>query len=289
MSTRDRTTSFASARSQGDDWLVDGRPVVADGIEPDATIEVDRFECIACGRALDVLVGMADDDAVTLEDATWTEAGFRTLESVPGRPPLHVDVHGLQAVTRVVTCAECGTEQVAIAAGGEWQPQRYVIVAHGTAPAPVSGTRASTWIAVAVVALVVVVLAVANAYAVRDYWAAHVDARDGRAIDGWLLAAHESGGGPRMIASHSLTVAWTSPGDDGRELEVDEATWIRYADAETVPLHVRGDRATVVGDHAQRNDLVAMLAIDAAILLTILGIVISVRMSAREARREPRA
>ncbi len=272
MSLPDRRRSIVPARIREDDWLVDGRPVVADEVEPEETVEVDRFRCIECGDALDVFVGLAQDESIGLDAVTWRDAGFRALESVPGRPPLQVDEHGLQAITRRVSCGSCGTEQVAIAAGGEWQPQRYVIVAHGTAPAPDRGRRWTTWLAVVVLAGVVLLLVIGNLAAIRDARGERRAARDGQRLEATVVAATERGAGPGMVAQHYMRLAWRDPDRIERTVEVDGATFDRYADVERVPIRVRDGVAIVEGDHEQRNDLVAMLVIDAAILLAIAGI-----------------
>ena len=285
MTFDDHGGQFEPARTLDGDWLVGDHPVVADGIDPDETTEVDRFTCGVCGNALDIVVGLGDDEPIELAPSTWQRAGFRSLGSVPGRPPLYVDARGLQAIRRRVTCGECNAEQVAIAAGGEWQPQRYVLVAHGTVPLPRKGRDWSSWIAAAVLVAVVLALAFANVAAVRDALGERRAAQGGRPVDARILAATESGGGPRMVASHHLRVTWRDPDPVERTIEIDQGTFIRYADADTAPLRVRGDDVTVEGDHEQRNDLVAMLVIDAAILLAIAGIAFFAWRNARPISR----
>lgn len=267
-STDSERPEFRPARLHDDDWVVDGAPVVADGIEPEESVEVDRFACVACSAQLDVLVGL-DDEA-------------------PGREPF--GTHRLAPLERRVTCPECNVEQAALAAGGEWQPQRYVIVAIGTrtAPAPSPDDRSSL-IAVAVVVLVVALLVAGNAAAVLAWRGDRHTLDAGRPITATIDAASSSGG-PRVVPSYSLRLSWQRGDAFGTSsVEVDESTFLRFDEGDEIEVRELDGEIAIPGNHEQRNDLFAMLAIDLAIIATIIGIALWARTTTRNAGREPRA
>jgi hypothetical protein len=286
MSSGDHHDRFRPATIADDDWLIDGRPVVADGFDPGEWIGVDRYCCVRCAALLATGIETAVLDATTLPETTWESSGFARREVAPDAPPIWTGAGRLQACSRRVVCGRCGTEQVALAAGGEWEPRRWLLIAHGTVAVPATGRRATTAAAVAVLGLVILAVLWGNIAAGAAYWNAHLDARDGERIDAVILSVSETGSGARVVPSHDIRVM--NPGSPALNatLEIDGATFIRYADAKTVPVYVRGDHATVVGDNEQRNDLLEMLAIDLVIALVIAGVVLVVRVSARHARRD---
>jgi hypothetical protein len=113
------------------------RQLVHDGLEPDGPIEVDVFECVACGEPLLATLDVhASDELVARVDAErWAERGFELREPLPGMHVM-VDADGLRAIAVRATCRGCGARQLALAAAGEWQPQRWVVVACGSAALP---------------------------------------------------------------------------------------------------------------------------------------------------------
>jgi hypothetical protein len=283
--------SFRPATIQDGDVLVaGGRPVVADEPAQPGVFQVDRFSCIECGEPLTVVLDAEHDDGadVVAEDG-WMAAGFDRRTEAPDGPTIRAGAEGLPVCSRRVMCASCGTEQVALAASGELEPQRWVTIAHGTAAIRPPGRRGINRLATAVMAVAMLALLGGNVAAAISYWNARLDVRDGERVEAVVLSASERGHGASVVASHSLRVAFSIQSPQEQTIDVDKATFLRYADEETVPVYVRSDRATVAGDHAQRNGLLEMLVIDIVILVTIAGVVLAVRVSARDARREPRA
>jgi hypothetical protein len=273
-----------------EDQVVAGRPVVMDADELVESVVVDRFICIECGEPLTIVLDVARvEEADVLDEAAWDAAGFVRSLAAPDAPVRRTGLAGLPACGRRATCAACGTEQVVLAGSGELEPQRWVTIAHGTVAIPARGRRSINVVAAAVLAVAVLALLGGNVAAVISSWNARLDVRDGERVEAVVLHASERSRGTGLVASHSLRVAFSIQSPQEQTIDVDKTTFLRYADEETVPVYVRGDRATVAGDHAQRNGLLEMLVIDAVFLVTIAGVVLVVRVSARDARRDAHA
>lgn len=280
MSAGGRPGRFRPSTIADDDWLIDGRPVIADAPTPQHVLQVDRFVCIECGEPLTVVLDVAqDDDASTARRIVVADVASL----------VQADVQGVAPCSRRVACASCGTEQVALAASGEIQSERWVTVAIGTVDVRSTGRRAANVAAAAVLGVVLLAVLGSNLSAAFAYRNARLDVRDGARVDAVVVSASERGSAASVVASHSLRVTFSIQSLEERTIEVDKATFLRYADADEVPIYVRGHRATVAGDHEQRNDLFELLAIDAVILAAIVGAMLVVRASARDARRDPHA